>query len=71
MSADWIEWRGGVCPVDVETEVEYRLRYFAPAARPFRCKAGLCRWDHGRTPDSVADLAARQHDIVAYRGVSS
>lgn len=69
--SDWIKWDGGICPVDVETEVEYRLRYFAPGAEPFRCKAGLCRWDHGRTPESAADLGRRQNDIVAYLVASS
>ena len=70
MSAEkpWIEWNGGICPVNPHTEIEYRLRFFPADKEPFRCEAGYCRWDHGRTPVSAApDHPNRQTDIVAYR----
>jgi hypothetical protein len=66
---EWIEWTGGVCPVDPHTEIEYRLRRFTDDDPPYRCKAGFCRWDHGRSPESSADRnhGAGLSDIIAYR----
>lgn len=59
--SEWIDWLGGVCPVDVATKVFVRHRSGWESQGP--CDAGLCRWDHGRTPDS----SLRNNDIVAYR----
>lgn len=70
-STDWIEWQGGICPVDVHTEVEYRLRWFTDGQAPYRCAAGHCRWDHGRTPESASDPSMRVSDIVSYRVVQA
>ena len=66
---EWIEWAGGICPVPVDTMVDYRLRRFQDE-RTFRAEAGLCRWDHGRTPESAADTSLRRNDIIAYRVIS-
>lgn len=66
-NADWIEWAGGICPVDTDTMIEYRIRFGPDDA--FSCKAGFCRWDHGRTPESAADESRRRNDIIAYRVV--
>lgn len=66
-SDGWIEWAGGVCPVATDTEIEYRLRWFTADEAPYRCKAGYCRWDHGRTPEAAHDVSERQSDIIAYR----
>lgn len=67
LAEEWIEWNGGICPVPLDTTIEYRLRHFRPDQEPFRCLAGFCRWDHGRTPDS--EPALRANDIIAYRVV--
>ena len=69
--SEWVEWKGGVCPVPTDTMIEYRLRLFPVGQEPFRCMAGHCRWDHGRTPESAADDSLRMNDIIAYRVVSS
>jgi hypothetical protein len=65
----WIKWDGGICPVDPQLEVTYRLRYFRPDDPPplGPCPAGMLRWDHGRTPESAADALMRRNDIIAYR----
>ena len=68
---DWIEWNGGICPVPIDAMIEYRLRNFAPYQEPYRCVAGYCRWDHGRTPSSAYDDSLRSSDIIAYRVVEA
>lgn len=61
---DWIEWKGGVCPVPpLDTMVMVRLRMGWESNGP--SLAGHHRWDHGRTPDSPL----RSNDIIAYRVV--
>lgn len=66
-AGEWIEWNGGICPVDCETIIEYRLRWMRPDNESFHAAAGECRWDHGRTPASAADESLRKSDIIAYR----
>jgi len=61
----WIEWAGGICPVDVYEMVEYKLRLDPNVS--YTCMAGLCRWDHGRTPESAANESFRRNDIISYR----
>lgn len=65
MSNDWIEWKGGECPVPPDTMVEVRYR---SAILPISAADLACRenWDwqpseHGLTGS---------FDIVAYRVVS-
>jgi len=57
----WIEWNGGICPVDPQAYVLTRLRNGWEASGP--AMAGYHRWDHGRTPNSPL----RANDIIAYR----
>lgn len=52
--SEWIEWRGGGCPVDEAALVDIKFRNGTEAGQ--EC-AGDLSWDHG--PYS--------HDIVAYR----
>jgi len=66
---EWIEWSGGVCPVPVHTEIEYRLRWMKAGDEPLCSEAGYCRWDHGRTPEGASTPSLRRNDIVAYRVV--
>lgn len=63
--SEWKPWNGGICPVDVETEVFYLIRNSAVKALG-PAKAGLLRWDHGRTPDSPN----RSNDIICYRSIT-
>src|SRR5688500_6237688 len=56
----WIEWKGGVCPVDLETMVDFKRRCDTEtdaAWRPEEYRAGDLRWSH--------KVSAR--DIIAYR----
>jgi len=62
---EWVEWSGGICPVDTEAMIMTRLRNGWLSQGP--AKAGLHRWDHGRTPNSPL----RANDIVAYRVVAA
>lgn len=64
---EWLPWSGGICPVDLQTVVEYRLRLQGADDTPLVSVAGYLRWDHGRTPESAADASLRRNDIVAYR----
>ncbi len=66
-SQGWLPWSGGVCPVDVHTVVEYRLRFQVADGMPLVSAAGNLRWDHGRTPESAANASLRRNDIVVYR----
>lgn len=61
----WVEWTGGICPVDVDAMIVTKLRGGWVSDGP--AKAGLHRWDHGRTPDSPLHA----NDIVAYRVVNA
>lgn len=56
-TVNWIDWHGGVRPVDPATMIHYRLRN----GQVGECKAGVIRWDHSR-PESI------QHtrDIIAF-----
>lgn len=61
----WIEWNGGECPVDPQTEVYWRRRFEAgkPAAdmeNEFKA-AGDLRWTH----------RGSRTDIIAYRLAAS
>jgi hypothetical protein len=51
---DWIEWKGGACPVDLGERVEATLRDGWSGGST---NAGLCRWNHDGTSG----------DIIAYR----
>ena len=62
---EWIEWRGGICPVDLESMIMVRLRDGWVSNGP--AMACYHRWDHGRTPESPL----RSNDIIAYRVVQS
>lgn len=53
---DWIEWKGGECPVLPDRQVEVRFR----AGSEDRDVADLLYWHHGNGPS----------DIVAYRVLS-
>lgn len=58
MSGEWIEWKGGACPVPIGTKVEVRYRCGDEIA-DFAGKDGSFTrdWGHGRG----------SYDIVAYR----
>lgn len=64
---EWIEWNGGVCPVNCDA-VDYKIRCLPDEV--FRAAPLNLRWDHGRTPESAADASLRRNDIIAYRVVS-
>lgn len=55
----WIEWRGGKCPVDAETHVQYRMtdghEDFGPLGTQEGWPAGNLRWDRH---DPFTDIAA-------------
>ena len=53
---EWIEWKGGKCPVEAKVEVEYRCQNGGKYTRI----AGNLRWDWKVVPG----------DIIAYRLVS-
>lgn len=53
--ADWIEWRGGQCPLPAGTLFEYRLRNGGTGA-PLRTPTAW-KWEHD----------GGEYDIVAYR----
>lgn len=69
--SDWIEWKGGECPVDPDAQVHVRLRdgtnsetterRVLPVGSPM--KAGPLFWQHGGEFDPATD-------IIAYRVVS-
>jgi len=59
--SEWKEWKGGICPIDVEAYVFVKHRSGWVSAGS--AKAGLHRWDHGRSPESPY----HGNDIVAYR----
>lgn len=58
MSAEWINWRGGACPIDGRAEVEVRFTCGHTSAHSHR--AGKLRWTHAGEP----------FDIAAYRVTS-
>lgn len=58
---DWIEWRGGECPVDPDTRVDIWLRSGNQTAG-FLARTWGWRWD--------PSPARNDGDIVAYRVVS-
>lgn len=60
---DWIEWKGGICPLPTDVLIMTKLRNGWESNGP--AMAGYHRWDHGRTPDSPL----RANDIIAYRAV--
>jgi hypothetical protein len=62
---EWIEWTGGICPVELDAMIMTQLRGGWLSDGPVM--AGHHRWDRGRTPDSPL----RANDIVAYRVVSA
>ena len=61
----WIEWSGGICPVELGDWIMVRLRSGWESDGP--ALAGYHRWDHGRTPESPL----RANDIIAYRVVTT
>ena len=61
----WIEHDGGTCPVHPDDLVWTMLRYGFVGDGP--APAGYHRWDHGRTPESAADVSLRRNDITAYK----
>ncbi|MDR9777230.1 hypothetical protein RJJ65_32245 [Rhizobium hidalgonense] len=52
---EWIEWKGGECPVQEKDQFEFRYR--GGRKVKVQCAGNRYRWDH---------LGA-SHDIVAYR----
>lgn len=50
----WIQWGGGKCPVDGDTEVEVKFRY---GGMRTALRASLSYWGHD----------GDGHDIIAYR----
>lgn len=56
---DWIEWKGGECPVDLKTRVEIKFRN---GIVNNSLTASGWVWSHGKMPEI--------YDIVAYRVVS-
>ena len=60
---DWIEWKGGECPVDEDTLVEVRYAKQPVTAKGVRLdghiRAGRLAWYHDGEDD----------DIIAYRTV--
>ena len=66
MRADgWIEHSGGICPVETDVLVNYQIR--SGWRSDGAVTAGLCRWDHGRTPESANNPSLRRNDIIAYK----
>lgn len=55
-SDGWINWGGGLCPVDTEIEVEYKMRFSEDV---HFSKALYLEWGK--------DIVERDWDIVAYR----
>ncbi len=63
--SDWIEWKGGECPVVGTTDVHVRMRSdgeIPTGASAVSCPACILDWHRGPTP--------RDSDIIAYRVVS-
>lgn len=56
---DWIEWKGGECPVADDAIVEAKMPY-KPGGVRFR-RAGDCDWSH----------EGIDTDIIAYRVVEA
>ena len=56
--SDWIEWKGGECPVPDSTMVEVRFR---DGRTPTRRPADMFDWGYGK------GYLMRNSDIVAYR----
>lgn len=56
---EWIEWAGGECPINRETEVSVKFRDGETSAENH--PAGSYRWYHSAQPYSRGD------DIIAYR----
>lgn len=65
MTVSWTAHDGGICPVHPDEYVSYLLRCGWISDAPVR--AGVLRWDHGRTPESAADESLRRNDIIGYR----
>ena len=55
---DWVEWKGGCCPVAAETRVEVKLRDNSTHQND----ADAVRWSH-----TVNHRQKRHRDVVAYR----
>lgn len=58
MSGDWIEWKGGECPVDGDAKVDIRMRFNLELPRTH---ARFLNWEHGSAMGGTAG------DIIAYR----
>lgn len=61
--SDWIEWKGGECPVDPEIIVQARRRNERGDGSQYtriKWAAGRLDWQH----------ASRRNDITAYRVIA-
>lgn len=63
---DWIEWKGGECPVGKRVQVNVKFRGDGPgdSAWDHPETAGSLRWDHRKANGYAGD-----GDIIAYRVV--
>ncbi|RYG88628.1 MAG: hypothetical protein EON59_03775 [Alphaproteobacteria bacterium] len=62
-TSDWIEWKGGECPVSADTLVDTKLR---SGGKTFGFQADrwiVGKWQHGGDRSRL--------DIIAYRVVSA
>lgn len=56
---EWIDWKGGECPVSADASIEYLMRY-SPGAEIRSYYPGKLRWSH----------LGQSGDIVRYRVIS-
>lgn len=59
---DWVEWKGGCCPVAAESRVEVKLRDNSTHQND----ADAIRWSH-----TVCNRQRRHRDVIAYRVMSA
>ena len=67
MSNEWIEWKGGECPVEVGTLVDVRYRN---GEENFHVEAGIWIYTSGSDPEALAHdwiHDDNDYDIIAYR----
>lgn len=69
--SDWIEWKGGECPVPDRTEVRVRCRDGYETQNEARCFHGPlnddCDWWSHDQPATGWPGRERAADIIAYR----
>jgi len=69
--SDWVEWKGGNCPVSDGTLVEARLRYRIHTSDPIKVRAPHGQWVHTRGPNAECEdgFCQGNGDIIEYRVV--